>query len=270
MDRYEFQTGGNAFEDYTAEDAYNDFQEEISDMIADIDDYKKTLKEDELSANYATWTSYMKKSEIIGNKIAIPDDEFEFFCGTAHEKSDSRFDCYLTTSDGKIFSITGDLVENKNKLSGELELSVNEESICFIGLENFDTEILKEGYINGTITVSPSKGAMDFIRNIVSQEYATFISTCSLKFDVASTKNNSDVTISLMSGNEPYFSLNVVSNAKESAQINIPSESQTIFDIDQWAESLDPEKVEDLIETIKNSGLPSEIVDLILGSIQPE
>ncbi len=267
MDRYEIQTGGNAFEDYTAEDAYNDFKEYLTDMLADIE---KELKEDDVNTVFATWTSYMNKKEILGNKIEVPDEDFEFFCGTAHEKSDSRFDCYLKTSDGEIFRITGDLTEKKNKLSGELELSVGEKSICFIGLEDFDQKSWEDGNINGTISVSPSKGAMEFIRNMVSNEYATFISTCSLKFEINSSKNTGDITISLMSGNEPYFSLNMVSGVKDSADIKIPSDSQTIYGIEQWAGTLDPSKLDDFIENIKNSGLPSEIVDLMLSFIQPE
>ena len=260
MDLYEAQTGGYDYEDYTAQDAYNDFKEYLTDMLSEIEE---ELKADDINNVYATWTSYFKKNEIIGNKIELPEANFEFFCGTAQEKSDSRFDFHIISESKEVFSITGDLTENKNKLSGELELKVSEKSICFIGLENFDKNTWEDGYINGTISISPSKGAMDFIRNMVSNEYATFISTCSLKFDITSSKNKGDVTISLMSGNEPYFSLSLVSNAKDFANINIPSDSQTIYDAENWAESLDPNKFEEAINAIKNSGLPSEIVDLI-------
>ena len=259
-DFYEMQTGGNAFEDYSAEDAYNDFKEYLTDIIEEIDE---ELKADDVNTVFATWTSYFKKNEIIGNKIEIPEADLEFFCGSAQAKSDIGFDCYLNIDDSEIFRLAGDLTENKNELSGELEVKYNEKSICFIQLEDIDQKTWEDGYLNGAISISPSKGTMDILRSILPSEYATFASTCALKFDVESSKNKSDITISLMSGKESYISLNVVSTTTDSATINIPNDSQVIIGADEWAETLDPNKLEEALDAIKNSGLPSDIIALI-------
>lgn len=246
-----------------AEEIYDSFKDELTENISSIDNLLEELTEDPV---YATWTSYLnKKSEIIGNKIEIPEMEMEFFCGTAQAKADVRLDFYLTVYGEEYFRINGDLTEKKNKLTGELKVTYGGKSICFIGVENFDRNKWEDGYLNGSFSVSPSKDGMEFIRQMVPTEYATFISTCSLKFDVLSSKNNSNITISLMSGNELYFSMNIVSDINKGANVNIPGNSQTIEDIEEWAQTVD---MEQLIKDVKNSGLPSEIVDMIVGYLE--
>ncbi len=246
---------------YTPDEAYNEAISSIDELLTDL----KT--NEELSDETAlVWTSYItSKLDVIGAKFELIDeydDSMTLYMASAQNKNDVGVEAYCRENGVTHIGLEGDLVNDGKTLSGTYELTIEDESIAFLDLENIDVKNLNKGLFTGSVSIAPSKGLIDSITDD-SEVDLSFVgltlANLSLKIDVAKNDGKeTEMSISLMNGSEAYLSITMDGVISDSKPITIPE--KTTEDADEWVTSLDLDK---LVEKAKESGLPEYVVELI-------
>lgn len=161
------------------------------------------------------------------------------------------------------FVLNINLTENEDVISGTFEVVVDNKSMIFINIKDLNTKKLEEGTLNGTISLAPSDGFVDMLKeafkdsDISSDTFSEF--SLSFKFE------NDNVTIGLLKGSDEFVSLTISVNTTEDADIQVPS--NTTEDMEAWANSMN---VEAFLENIENTDLPEDIKYLIFSLFYSE
>jgi hypothetical protein len=134
--------------------------------------------------------------------------------------------------------------------------------MVFIDLENVDVKKLEDGYFVGSISIAPSKGLLEEIAYYADVDFSMIgvaVSGMALRVDVA--KNNGkdiDMTVSLMSGSDPYISVSMKNKITDGSTVKEPK--KTVDDPDAWIMEFDTEEFKKRVE---KSDLPEYITEYI-------
>ncbi len=231
----------------SGEELYNSFIEALDGSMSDIND-SESERSDELEA--LIFTDYINsKNEIIGRALSNDTGEFIFY-GTA--EVDGSFGFELK-------------VEEETVLRGEGKSgkTINGTFIIGDGVNDYAEITLKE------IKEDLSKGAVDVkILEMPDIEGADMLAgflevyTLRVSFDVSETK--SDIRLSVMNGEEEFASINISGETKKVEKHSISTEDAIIIDENPDSSALmDALDLSALIENLKNSPIPSEIVSIL-------
>jgi len=251
--------------DADLEDLWDDFKDNAEDLVEDLEDEYDDLDDDTI----LTWTDYINgDSEIIGRHLEIETygEKVEIFYGTAYENDEFGFEMSINVPyEGEIL-IEGEGSEKKGLIEGSFELSVMDEAMLIVDVENFDKEKLKEGYLNGMFEVSLSDELMSEL-DLDSSAFASMLgSAISFKFDVTSSSDVFNIAASLMAGKSEFFAIILNSEKEKSANIKAPTKD-IVDDPEEWVEDLD---IDTVLEKLEDAGIPNDVIDLITSGIESE
>ncbi len=202
------------------------------------------------------------KGEVIGRKIDI--NEEPLFVYKMPEKG-GKFALKASIIDGDdevIFD--GEGKKNSSSLSGEFALKMKEDggkAVKFIevDVDKLDTKKMKEGYLNGTFTLSLSN---EFLKEADLAMAGAMIGDYNIKCVFKSSKNNASAEIALMDKEEMFAK--VIMDAKigsgKSASLPKGILVEDEEDIIEWAKTI---KFDKFTKNLKKAGLPVEIVEEI-------
>jgi hypothetical protein len=248
----------------SVDDIYDDFVRSIDEIIADANYELESGENNDAPA--LKWTSYTtKKAEVIATELEfIGDSSYFVFVGKAQDGENIGVQIYAGDDDYKDFEIKGELTEKRNVQSGTYEITVEGESMFFIDLENVDTKLLDKGYLNGTVSLCPSKGLTSLLTDELGGNNffsGLAIASASIKLDIEQNKDDhAKLTATLMNGSSPYFSITLGSSVSAGTPIELPSNNNVTTNTESWVVNMD---FEEFKENISNSGLPKSIVELV-------
>ena len=137
--------------------------------------------------------------------------------------------------------------------------------MCFVDLDNIDTNKLEKGYFNGSLSISPSKGFIDMITEDSAGSGLPIadlgIASISLKFDfVQDSDDAAKLTMSIMNSGMPYASVIVDVCVSDGKEVSVPDTANTESDPEVWVEGV---SFDGLLKNVSESGLPEYVVELV-------
>ena len=249
---------------YSADEAYAEFVDGCNDAIESLNE---SIADGEITDETMVSISNFvnSKTDIIGidATFTADDESFHIFIGTAENDGNVGIQLFAEDISGKkLFEFVGKSTEVKDVLSGSYELLIDGESMLFIDLENMQTT--KEGYANGSITLSPSSGLIALIQDALGMDDAASVagvalSSMSLKFDLEQVDEKQiKTTIHVMSGRSDYIAITLDATISEAADVVIPTDFTE--SADDWAAEFD---FNALLTQVQDSELPDFIVELV-------
>lgn len=239
--------------DYSG-DLYDDFQDVLEDAIDGLED--QDFDDDDAMI---TLTDYVNgKHEIVGRKLEVQNMEiFEY--ATVRKGSEFAFEATF----GPTIKIEGEGNDKKDILNAEYELYVEKNKVGTLKIADFDLKKWEKDQIKGKITLTPSK---EFLSEVLgdSELYAIALVDPALEFSFDSTETTAKMSINLLSGKKVYLGITYDVKTKEGGKVSVPSNYVDQDDIDEWAESIDPEK---LLEILEEAGIPSELLEGLTSSM---
>ncbi len=217
-----------------------------------------TESEEELIMN--VWVN--GKGEVIGRELKIEDETA--ICYKMPEKG-GKFALKAAIIDGEdevIFDGTGK--KSSSSISGEFALKMKEDggkAVKFIevDVDKFDTKKMKEGFLNGTFTLSLSK---EFLQEADLAMAGAMFSNYNIKCVFKSSKNNVSAEIALMDKEDMFAKVMLDAKVGSGKSASLPKGIlvEDEEDIIEWAKTI---KFDKFIKKLKKTGLPVEIVEEI-------
>lgn len=248
----------------SADDIYNEFVTETKDAVTDINE-EITLRGQEADSVLLEWTTYVSsKSEIIGCKFLYTDDigSSQLFIASAETDTNIGQEIYFVSDGEELFSLGGNLTNDKKVLSGTYDLSIKGETIAFVDLADIDVKKFESGLLDGSVSISPSKALLEELTSSLDESLSfakSILSTASLKIDIEQNeKDHAKITLSIISTMEEYLSIVIDTEICDPKTITVPTD--TTDDAEEWSAGFD---FNSLIAALDESTLPAEIVLLI-------
>jgi len=248
----------------SADEIYNDFITDTKDAAADINE-EIALRGEEADTVILEWTTYVSsKSEIIGSKFLYTDDAVsaQLFIASAESDTNVGQEIYFISDGEEIFSLGGNLTNDKKILSGTYDLSIEGETLAYIDIADIDVKKLKSGLFDGSISISPSKAPLEELTSSLDESLSfakSILSTASLKIDVEQQdENHAKTTLSIVSTMEEYLSVVIDTEICDPKTITVPTD--TTDNPEEWGDGFD---FTSSASALDESGLPDEIVLLI-------
>ena len=252
-----------------ADEAYNEFISELRDVIAEGE---QEMAEGDITDDVMlTWKTYVgKKSAILGTQINydFEDEKCLISILSAQDGETIGEDVYIDVN-GETVHVKGKLTEKDGKLTGSYDVVINNEYMLIIDLADIDTKSLEKGFINGSISLSPSKKLLQILQDELGFDLSVagpLMSSIALKFDVEQTESSSKMTVGLINNGEEYVAIVIDGTISEGKVIEAPAAEQTTEDILTWAMSVD---FNALITALDESDLPDELVNAIKDLFVP-
>ena len=246
----------------SSEDFYEQFTDAIDTAIEQIEEGKSELEKPNSKA--IVWTSYTnKKAEVLATsfKINVSDDKtYTAFWGKLQKKKNIASEMWVKEGKTKLVHIEGEFVEDKDLLSGTYKIKANDTKMLTINIDEINTKQLDEGYLNGSITISPDEGLADTLENY---EFGNITAaSLSLKFTFEHTKESFKVKTSVLNNKSNFFSITVDSKVGEGKKISIPKD--VVTDPGEWSDKFNYDNLE---SKLTEGGIPENIVDAVTGSM---
>lgn len=240
--------------DYEKGDMYAEFKQAIESALDSINATEADNTEILVLVDYVN-----AKHEIIGREIEI-DGKTVVSYVSAHKGSKFAF---KAESEELGLEITGEGTDKNDIISGKYQVKVDYEKMLEFELTDFNVAELKDGKINGSITVTPSS-------NLISQLFDTDATTNtvismlepSVKISFESGEKSATVDISVLSKDENLLSVVMTSAVSGGGEITLPAEASVMdsTQVVEWADSLDLTK---LVDALKAAKLPEDMLDTV-------
>ena len=241
-----------AIEDLTgenigADDIYADFQEAVTDLLADMDEVEETDEENPLEL-----ITYVDKDHnIIGRKLTVPYQENPrgtFYYYTVTDGDRFAFEAAIPSDmdDTDEAKVTGTGTKSGGKTTGEFTLTIEGTDFVTLKVENFNMQ-------GGTLTLTPTEAA----------EKAMGLN--SLPFEKLSLqiKLGNGIELNILSEGKLLAGLALESGESDGPNLSEPSNATDAMDsnaMQKWAEKLVLDKV---LDNLEKAGVPSELVDAL-------
>lgn len=241
-----------AIEDLTGEniganDIYADFQEAISDLLADLEDVEETDEE-----NPIVLITYVDKDHnIIGRKLTMSDQDNPrgvFYFYTVTDGDEFAFEAAIPsdvddTDDAKV---TGSGTKKSGKTTGEFTLAIEGTDFVTLKLEDFNMK-------GGTLTLDPTEAAEEAMGmdNIPFNELSLQI------------KLSDGIELNILSEGKLLAGLALKGGESDGPNLSEPNKATDAMDsnaMQKWAEKLVLDKV---LDNLEKAGVPSELVDAL-------
>ena len=195
-----------------------------------------------------------------------------FYYATAQKGSDIA----TVANIADMITISGEGKKEWGKVTAEYTVKFvgekSEEDITLgtIELEKFDTDKLKEGYLNGTVRIKPD--AALWSRFGLAKEITDIIELFdALELVFNTTKDTNEMSINVISNDDVFLGLTLKSVIKDGKKISVPDVDDTcdIKDQDEVAEFAESFDFGKLAKALKKTGMPDEWAE-IFESIDPK
>lgn len=246
--------------DYAAmgNDYYNDAE-------GFIDDYEMII--DEIVSNPLSAAELGMDGDIIGTFYINNDDQIIGFnlnyagidlaeVYSIDNANDSATNFYYYDGENS-YSLTWEGNNQKNIVTGSYNFCINDLEIMTIDVEDYDINKVEEGYLNGTITLSPSS----LLLNELPDDYSSLaVLSPSLRITFTSDSGNSDMECALEISGAEILTLGITAFSSDLPPVSvIPTESDQVYNIDNpndllaYMKGFNWDALESIID---NSGLP--------------
>lgn len=254
------------------EDGEDLFEEFLDGMKDELDDLEYEM-DDEMEI---VMTVYVDgKGVVRGRKLEFDSDYDSVELSCIMPRSGSEFGYELSMSaEGVTHTLAGSGKYSGNKINGEFELKSSGARIVELTVKDFDTEKMKKGYPNGSITISPSKQMGALLYGMVpgGEGYATglpaILSDLQLTLDMETSEKKENIVLSLLYEEEKMVSLTLTSESRKAKDVEEPTdvmEMEDEMDFAKWLEDFD---WDELIDRLEDADLPSVLLNALKEAVQ--
>lgn len=236
-----------AMADKFGEGAYDSFSKSLQEEIDDLNSQEGEVTDEDLQMVMDVYVD--GDGKIAGRVINLKSKDGETFKMTfIQPENGSEIGTELSFAFNGVtyVSVIGKGICNGGKISGEYKVSLDEsinpseenivstKDLVTIKVTDVDEDMLAQGYMNGSITLSSS---------------GTTFSSYSLQFDSKGDKENENSSISVLCGGDKLATLTVLSDQKDVPEIKKPGEGDEFCDasdddaMEAYNKEADPEKI---------------------------
>ena len=238
----------------SAEDYVERTYEKFENGYNDLKDSKESFN-DMKNVDFEIYTD--KKNNIVGMNITYDSKEI-LSCLYAENDGDFAVEYYV--KDDEILYGSG-TIEN-DKMSGEVYISVpyydEVTDFAAITLKDIDLTKLDKGMLNGTVSVVPGIGFVDYT-------YAPdMVEDCELILDFKQTKKTeASMTVNLKYDGETAITLTLTGAEKDAKKIKVPTASLDVFDEKDMEKYMSNINIATIIMNLNKANVSGDIIKLI-------
>ncbi len=229
------------------EELYNSFIEDLEWKLEDIDEMDSE-RSDEIDAFIVT--DYINsKNEIIGR--ALSNDQGEFISYGKAEK-DGSFGFELKIEEEKVLRGEG---KTGKTINGTFIIGDGDNDCAEIILKDIDEKLTK-----GTVDVK----LLESFDLVGEEMLSAFLKVYSLRISFESSADKMNFKLSVMNGEDEFASISMKGEEKKVEKLTVPTEDVIVIDENiDFSALMGALDLSSLIENMKNSPIPSEIVSII-------
>ncbi len=238
-----------------ADDVYDAFKDGVRDLISDMKDASGE------NQKLLTIVNYVDDSHRVVGRTFKPygtNESVSFVTIRDGDKFATRIDAAGAAK------IEGEGTDKKGIVNAEYSLKVNGAKILDIAVIDYDSAKLDEGYLNGTIRITPTSTLLTDMN--LDPTIATLISTADISLELKATSDDKECKyeINLLSGSKVYFGLQLTATSEQAQTITKPSSDKVVAseNVTEWLNSLDFNK---FIDALNKTSMPKELVNMING-----
>ena len=234
-------------------DSYDKFCDSMDDLLDKVTEFTDSMTDD------IVMTVYLDNAgDVHGRRVTYDETVIELLM--PEKGSDFGLRINVEAS-GKPLLITGKGKRSGDKLTGTLELEFDDEYYCDIDLDGFDTEKLKQGYLNGGITLSPTASLWSLLeeQEILPESVVSLIEDFSFRLDLDTSKSKAQITLTVLSGRDMFLTLSL--DGTVAAGKNVSSVSGV--EPQEWTEDISLDQLERVVSSLDRAGVPEAYTDLI-------
>lgn len=247
-----------SYYEYTSEDVYNEFLEEVEYALEDLEYF--SLDEDE-KITMNVWVN--NKGKIVGRDFGINSEYEKTTVGYKVVEDGKKIGYEVKADNGyEKFGVRGNGTKSGNMLTADFEAYHDNDIWVKLAAKDFDLNSLKDGYLNGTFVLSAGeemqKEFMDYYGFSLLNRYSVSI-TSDMK------ENETNLQIGLLHDGGEMFTVDLGMTSGKGKTQEMPSESDIMYvesdyDLLVWLAGAD---LHPIVQNLRNAGLPSEICDAI-------
>ena len=240
-----------AGQDIGADGAYTDFQEAITDMLADLNEVTETDTE-----NPITLVTYVDKNHnIIGMKLSMSAQDSNrgmayYYTITEGDQFAVEFAIPSDVDDTDDFKLSGNGTKKDGKTNGTYTVAFEGEDCVTIKVEDLTDEA-------GTITLTPDKKLLSKLG------IPTLEGNPALQIKLG----GDTVELNLVDGSKVMIGIKMKATESDGPSLNVPSDAVDITDssaLEKWTEKLVMDKV---MENLEKAGA-ADFIELLFQAQQ--
>lgn len=240
-----------------AEAKYQEFIDKIDAYINDPEKIKETLTEDLIVTVYLD-----KNSEVHGRIIESGNSKLELLM----PESGSEFGLLIRyTDDGtEKLLMQGSGKRSGDKLTGDLDLTYEDEYYGVVGLDGFDIEKVKDGYFVGGLNLKPSASVWSKLLEKADEEdkeipesIRSILDTLVFHVDLNTAKDKGDIALTVTNGSDKFFTISL-NGSKGAAKKIDPAEG---IEASEWAQGITLDQMEKVVASLEKAGVPQAYTD---------
>ena len=240
---------------------YKEFTDKIDELLNDTSRITEKMKDN------VVVTVYLDKSgDVHGRVIENGSQKLELLMP---EKSGQFGLTIRLTQDGaEKLLISGSGKRSGDKLTGDLDLTVDGEYYAVLGLDGFDIEKVKDGFLVGAIDVRPTASLWSKLtgktedgdgESKIPESLKGILDALVLRLELNTSKDKAAVTLILSNGSDRLITI-ALDGARSSAKKISPVEG---IEASDWASEITLDKLEKVVASIEKAGVPTPYTDLL-------
>ena len=243
------------------EPKYKEFTDKIDELLNDTDSIRENMKHD------IVMTVYLDKSgDVHGRVIDSGDQKIELLM----PESGGQFGLTIRYTDesGEKLLLNGSGKRSGDKLTGDLDLTVEGEYYAVLALDGFDAEKAKDGYLVGGVELRPTaslwsklleKAGKDDEEEALPESVMSVLEALVIRFDLNTAKDKAAVTLTLSNGSDKLIAVSIDGTKSAAKKID------TVDGVDpsEWAGDITLDKLEKVVGNIEKAGVPDVYTDML-------
>lgn len=240
---------------------HREFTDKIDELLNDTSKITENMKDN------IVVTVYLDKSgDVHGRIVDAGSRKLELLM----PETNGQFGLTIryTEEGAEKLLITGSGRRSGDKLTGDLDLSVEGEYYAVLGLDGFDIEKVKDGFLVGAIDVRPTASLWSKLtgktedgdgESKIPESLKGILDALVLRLELNTSKDKAAVTLILSNGSDKLITI-ALDGAKSSAKKISPVEG---IEASDWASEITLDQLEKVVASIEKAGVPTPYTDLL-------
>ena len=243
---------------YGNDDLYEEFIKEIDYALERFDEMRKDASIDVV----LTVTSYVNgRHEVIGHSVTVGGETILEY---ATAQKGGRYATILRVGGYNPLVIEGSGTVHGDKKTGTYTVSNDYMEYLTLQIENFDTQTLKEGYLNGTFRVTPSEQFLSRFYYDSSVRMVLSVLDPVLEVKTEMSRNANSLTVNLLNKTELFGGFTLRSDISDGRPITKPTANLvSVYDEEDMLDFVLSLRLDELLTRLERVNLPSELIDTL-------
>lgn len=244
------------------EDFYEDFVKSLKDRKAMLKDMANADGEIEVRV-------YVDgRGNVIGVVMEIEEENSSLSMLSAAKGKNTAYEISLVNRGEDVYTISGKGKTSKGLLTGEFSVEAAGKPVADLGVSQLDVNMLKSGYLNGSVEIIPSSELIDALADELDVPVSAYLKGFTVLLECKSSSKEFDWKITLNDNGDMLVSVDLAMKTGNGSKASIPDSDSVIMiedtyklmnyvaeaDLDGLADSLDKTGVfSEWAEYVKNA-----------------